>query len=160
MRLLDQVVGKFGDQPGLRLDRVDLLIALNEKQPDEEKLKQELVKLSEPLPDWNDNQKADLWNGMAGRYLALKMQPEATAALERVAKLRPDELPTRVALFSLALEANDDAAMSDRAGQDSESRRQQERQHLAVYRSAPSVVAVSPRTRTVRSGIARRDSRP
>ena len=50
---------------------------------------------------------------MAGRYLMLGMRDEAKANLERVADLRPNELPTRVAIFTLALEANDDVAMKD-----------------------------------------------
>ena len=33
LRLLDQIVDKFGDKPELRLDRVDCLIVLNEKEP-------------------------------------------------------------------------------------------------------------------------------
>jgi cellulose synthase operon protein C len=112
MKLLDQVVERFGDLPVLRLDRADLLIATNEKDPNEELLKQQLAKLSEPPADWNDNQKIELWNGLAGRYLLLKMRPEAKASLERVVALRPSELQTLVALFSLALEDNDDVVVN------------------------------------------------
>ena len=42
-----------------------------------------------------------------------RMRDEATASLKHVVALRPNELQTRVALFSLALESNDDVAMKE-----------------------------------------------
>ncbi len=113
IKLLDQVVDKFGDKPELRLDRADCLIALNEKTPDKESLQRELARLDKAPADWTETEKVALWNGMAGRYLMVGMRDEAKTNLERVAALRPNELPTRVAIFSLALEANDDVAMRD-----------------------------------------------
>ncbi len=113
LRLLDQVGEKFGDKPDLRLDRIDCLIALNQQNRDDDKLKAELSALSKIPDTWNENEQVAFWNGMAGRYLSIGMRDEAKASLERVAALRPSELPTRVAIFSLALEANDDVAMKD-----------------------------------------------
>ena len=72
LRLLDQVQEKFGDSPELRLDRVDCLIALNEKNRNNDKLKEKLAKLNEAPADWTEEQKVGLWNGMAGRYLAIE----------------------------------------------------------------------------------------
>jgi tetratricopeptide (TPR) repeat protein len=113
LRLLDQVTDKFGDKPELRLDRIDSLIVQNQKEPNREQLQQELAKLAEAPADWSENDKITFWNGLAGRYLMLGMRVEARANLERVAELRPNELPTRVAIFTLALEENDDVGMKD-----------------------------------------------
>ena len=111
LRLLDQVQEKFGDSPELRLDRVDCLIALNEKNRNNDELKEKLAKLNEAPADWTEEQKVGLWNGMAGRYLALNQRDEAQANLERVATQRPTALVPRMTLFSLALESNDDVGM-------------------------------------------------
>jgi tetratricopeptide (TPR) repeat protein len=113
LRLLDQITDKFGDKPELRMDRVDCLIVLNEKEPNKEQLQAEVAKLNQAPADWTENDKITFWNGMAGRYLMLGMRDEAKQNLERVAELRPNELPTRVAIFTLALEANDDVGMKD-----------------------------------------------
>jgi len=113
LRLLDQVVEKFGDKPELRHDRADCLIALNQAQRDDDQLKQELSALSKIPAAWSENEQVTFWNGMAARYLALGMRDEARASLDRVADLRPKELQTRMALFALALEENDDVAMKD-----------------------------------------------
>ncbi|MEX2092398.1 MAG: hypothetical protein WD971_06955, partial [Pirellulales bacterium] len=118
LRLLDQVVEKFGDKPELRLDRADILIALNQQHRADDKskgedLKDELASLSKIPATWNENEQVTFWNGMAGRYLAIGVRDEALASLEHVAALRPNELPTRVAIFALALEANDDVAMKE-----------------------------------------------
>lgn len=116
MQLLDQVESRFGDQAGLRLDRADLLIALNEDEPNKDQLKEQLTKLAEPPADWSKEDSAGLLSGMAGKYLSLGMRDESRILLERVSEVRADDLPTRVTLFSLALEANDDVGM--RAAQD------------------------------------------
>ena len=132
MRLLDQVVEKFGDKAELRMDRADCLIALNQKNRDDEKLKQDLAALEKAPPDWDENEQVLFWNGMAARYLSLNMRDEAKDCLLQVVALRPNELQTRVALFGLALEANDDVAMKAGPGSDPQGRRQQERQQLAL----------------------------
>jgi tetratricopeptide (TPR) repeat protein len=113
MRLLDQIVEKFGDKPELRLDRVDCLIALNQKNRDDEKLKQQLNSLEEIPKAWTENEQVTFWNSMAARYLAIGVRDKAKASLDHVVALRPNELQTRVALFGLALEDNDDVAMKD-----------------------------------------------
>src|SRR3990172_13268828 len=116
--LLDRIVNdeNFGDRGELRLDRADCLIALNAQKPDEEKLMNELATLAEVPADWTQPNKVAFWNGLAGRYLAIGKRDETKATLPRVADIRPTELPTRLALFSMALEDNDDVAM--RAAQD------------------------------------------
>lgn len=113
LQLLDQTVEQFGDKPDLRLDRADSLISIARQENDVEKLKQDLAGLSNVPSDWNENDKVAFWNGMAGRYLSLGMREEAMASLGQVAKLRPRDLPTRVSMFGLALEENDEAAIKE-----------------------------------------------
>lgn len=113
LRLLDQVVGKFGDKPELRLERADSLIAQNQIKRDDEKLKQELADLGKLPESWNESDRVTFLNGMAARYLNIGLREEATENLKKVAAIQPNELQTRVALFALALEANDDVAMKE-----------------------------------------------
>ena len=116
LRLLDKMAEDFGDRADLRVDRVDCLIALNEKSRNSEELKQKLAMLNQPPADWPEDDKVALLSSMAGRYLSLNLRDEARTNLEQVAKLRPTALVTPMALFSLALESNDDVGM--RSAQD------------------------------------------
>ncbi|MGD9632573.1 MAG: tetratricopeptide repeat protein [Pirellulales bacterium] len=111
LQLLDQTVEQFGDKPDLRLDRADCLIAMNLQNPDQDKLKLDLAALTEIPSDWSENDQVAFWNGIAPRYAMVGMRDETKDCLNRVAELRPKDLPTRLALFNLALEANDDEAM-------------------------------------------------
>lgn len=113
LQLLDQTIEQFGDSAQLRLDRVDCLIAVNAQDPNTEKLKQELADLSKLPSDWDQDEQVTFWNGMAGRYLQFGMRDDAAESLKHVADLRPKDLPTRVALFSLALESSDDVGMKE-----------------------------------------------
>ena len=102
-----QLVDEFGDLPGLRLDKADILIALNKDKQDKEQLKQDLASLATGIDKWTTPQKVEFWNGLAPRYLNLNMMEEARQYLNLVADNQPQELPVRLALFSMALEAND-----------------------------------------------------
>lgn len=113
MKKLDKVVLQFGDLPSLRLDKADILIVLNKDQQDKEPLKHALAKLLTGIDPWTVPQKVELWSGMAGRYLNLGMPEEARQYLNLAADNQPNELPLRLALFSLALDAGDDDGMKD-----------------------------------------------
>lgn len=106
LRMLNAVVKKFGDLPELRMDEADLHIAIHDDQ-----LTEELSELAEPKDGWSDDQKAALWAGLAARYANLGMNDQARLSWSRVADVRPNNLPTRLTLFNLALEAQDDAGM-------------------------------------------------
>ncbi len=106
LQMVDKVIEKFGDQPNLRFDKADLCIAINGDDLDEQ-----LSQLAEAPEDWSDNDKATLWSGMAGRYINLGMVDQAALCWNRVADIRPNDLPTRLTLFNLALETNDDAGI-------------------------------------------------
>jgi tetratricopeptide (TPR) repeat protein len=113
LKVWQKVVEEFGDQPGLRLDKADILIAMSADQPNKDELKVELNSLVDGIENWTTGQKAALWSGMAARYLNLGMLDEARQYLTLAADAQPAELPLRVSLFTLALEANDDAGMKD-----------------------------------------------
>jgi tetratricopeptide (TPR) repeat protein len=113
LELLDKVVAQFDDQPALRLDKADILIALKGGEPNKDELKSELAVLFAGMDDWTPQQKAELWSGMAQRYLQLGMTDDARQYLRFSADSQPNDLPTRLSLFALALEANDDAGMKD-----------------------------------------------
>jgi len=112
MEYLTRVQSQFGDGPALRTDKADILIALNKDQ-NKEKLKPELASLLVGIDDWTPAQKSELWNGMAARYLNLGMPDEARQSLALAADAQPNELRLRLALFTLALEAGDDAGMQE-----------------------------------------------
>ena len=108
-----KVVDQFGDQPSLRLDKADILMALHRGLDKRDLLKPELASLLAGIDDWTTAQKNELWSGMAGRYLNLGMPDEARQYLRLAADNQPSELPLRLALFSLALDANDDEGMAE-----------------------------------------------
>lgn len=113
MEVLNRTVEEFGDSPALRLDKADILIQLNKGEQDKEPLKRELAALFAGIDQWTPAQKSDLWRNMAGKYLSLNMLDEGRQYLALAADNQPDDLPLRLALFSLALEARDDAGMQD-----------------------------------------------
>jgi tetratricopeptide (TPR) repeat protein len=106
-----QVVDKFGDQPLLRIDKADILIALHKDNPSN--LRAELASLTQGIDSWTAPQKVELWNNIAARYMGLNMVDEARQFWTLSAELQPYELPLRLQLFQLALLANDDAGMKD-----------------------------------------------
>jgi cellulose synthase operon protein C len=113
LELWKKVVAEFGDQPVLRLDKADILIAMNADQQNKEDLRGELASLTTATDDWTVTQKVELWSGMAARYLSLGMSEEARQYLTMAAENKPNDLPLRLSVFALALEANDDDGMKD-----------------------------------------------
>lgn len=108
LSLLDRTIAQFGDQPDLRLDKADLLIAMRG-----EKLPQQLAELTAGIDDWTDAQKQALWSNLAPKFLSVGMTNEAKECYNNLANLQPDDLPTRKTLFLLALETNDDVGMQE-----------------------------------------------
>jgi cellulose synthase operon protein C len=113
MEVLNRTIEQFGDLPSLRLTKADILIQLNKSPEDRESLKRELASLATGVDKWTTQQKAELWTGLFSRYLSLNMIEEARQYLTLAADNQPNELPLRLMLFSLALDANDDAGMKD-----------------------------------------------
>ena len=89
----------FGDSAEMRLIKAEILAALNSEQ-----LKPELVSLLGGIDSWKPDQKVRLWAGMSRLFLNLGMMDEAKQCLTLVADERPNELPTRLGLFQLALD--------------------------------------------------------
>lgn len=113
LELYQQAVDDLGDSPALRLDKADILISLSAGETNKEELKSELATLFAGIDEWTNDQKTELWTGMAGRYLNLGFNSEAREYLNLAADAQPHQLPLRVSLFTLALDANDDAGMKD-----------------------------------------------
>lgn len=107
MGYLQKVVEQFGDQPNLRLDKADILITLNKDKQDKQPLKQAFAELATNIDSWTAQQKSDLLKGLSDRCLSLNMLEEARLYLNLAADNQPNELRWRLALFSLALDAND-----------------------------------------------------
>jgi uncharacterized protein HemY len=112
MEFLENVVVKqFGDQPILRLEKAENLIALYKDKEDKQPLKQELAQLLSGIDGWTTQQKVDLWGGMARAYLSLNMIDEGRQYMNLAADNQPHELPLRLNLFTLALQTNDAEGM-------------------------------------------------
>ncbi len=113
LELLQKTVAEQGDVPALRLDKADILIAKNQGNTDREELKADLAELFAGIDAWTPEQKTELWTGMANRYLNLGMNTEARQYLTLAANAQSHQLPLPLAMFSLALEANDDDGIKD-----------------------------------------------
>lgn len=108
----NKVSTQFGDVPALRVDKAEILVKQS-KDGDKEALKRDLAALSAGIDQWKTPQKIEFWSGMARIFLNLNMIDEARQYLAQSAENQPNELPLRLALFSLALEANDEQGMKD-----------------------------------------------
>jgi tetratricopeptide (TPR) repeat protein len=112
MELWQKVANQFKDEEKalaeLRIDKADILIAMKK-----DNLRAELAGLLVGIEKWPVQEKIELWGGMAQRYLSLGMSEEARQYLSLAADAQPDELPPRISLFVLALDANDDAGMKE-----------------------------------------------
>ena len=101
LRKLELVFEKFGDQPLLRLDKADFLIMLND-----DNLAEQLKTITEGAEAWSEDEQVQLWKGMARRYAQIRDQDSRRQALEKVAELAPNELPSLVELFRSAINSN------------------------------------------------------
>lgn len=106
LELLDSIVKKGKDSAAFRTLRIDLLFAIRDEQ-----LPAQLSAAAQGMDDFPDNQKALVWSAVAARFEQLGDVAEARRALEQASALAPNSLPTRNALFDLALKQNDDPGM-------------------------------------------------
>ena len=107
LELLDKVIAKQGaDRPSYRLLRIDLLAALRDEQ-----LPAQLEAATQGIDQWQPGQQAMIWQAIATKYEQLGKFAEASRALEKAVDLSPNALPSRIALFELALKQGDDAGM-------------------------------------------------
>ncbi len=104
--LEERVISEFGDKPVFRIDKANLLIAINDAE-----LPQQLAALTEGIDDWSTNDKIQLWYAMASKYYQIGMRDDALRSWTTVTELAPNDLPTRLMLFSMAHDARDDASM-------------------------------------------------
>ncbi len=113
MNVWNKVVEQLGDQPALRVDKAEILVKQSKDKQDKEPLKRDLAGLAAGIDKWTVPQKIEFWSGMARIYLNLNMLDEARQYLGLTAENQPNELPIRLALFSLAMETGDDAGMKE-----------------------------------------------
>lgn len=106
LELLDSIVKKGKDSAAFRTLRIDLLTAIKDEQ-----LPAQLMAATEGMDDFPDPQKALVWSAVAARFEQLGDIAQARQALEQAVALSPNSLPTRNALFELALKQNDDPGM-------------------------------------------------
>ena len=106
LKLLDQVIEKFGDNASMRIMRADLLTAAND--PD---LQQQLLSIADGIEDWPDAQQAGVWRSIGARLHQRGFYEAAWEAIENSIELAPSELPTRSFLFDIALAKKDEALM-------------------------------------------------
>jgi tetratricopeptide (TPR) repeat protein len=106
LELLDSIVKKGKDSAAFRTLRIDLLSAIRDEQ-----LPAQLNAATEGMEEFPDNQKAMVWSAVAAKFEQLGDIAEARRALEQAAALAPNSLPTRNALFDLALKQSDDPGM-------------------------------------------------
>jgi tetratricopeptide (TPR) repeat protein len=104
--LEERVISEFGDKPVFRMDKAALLIAINDAE-----LPQQLAVLTEGIDDWSTNEKIQFWYALASKYYQIGMRDEALRSWTAVTELAPNDLPTRLMLFSMAYDARDDASM-------------------------------------------------
>lgn len=108
LRLLDEVVKKFGDMPILRLERADLLSVIND-----EDLTNQLFALTEGIDDWSSEQKVQLWRGLSDKFARLGNQEARAECLQQVAELAPSDLAALLELFAVARSEVSQTAMRD-----------------------------------------------
>jgi tetratricopeptide (TPR) repeat protein len=106
LELLDTVVEKQGDRPSFRLLRIDLLSSLADEQ-----LPAQLEATTQNMDKWQPSQQALIWQSVAMKFEQMGKFAEASRYLEKAVELAPNSLPSRMALFDLALKQGDDAAM-------------------------------------------------
>lgn len=98
-----KVVDEFGDLPVIRLDMADFYIMIAD-----EDVANQLLKLTEGTESWERDQQVQLWKGIALRMQQLGENELRLQAMEKVAELSPNELPTLLTLFQTAIESNDE----------------------------------------------------
>lgn len=101
-----KVIPQFGDRPDLRIEKADLLIAINDSE-----LVAQLDLLTQGIEDWSDQNQMSLWYALGARYFSLGLVEKAQQCWGKVAELAPNDLPTRLMLFTIAHDANDEAGM-------------------------------------------------
>ena len=90
-------------------------------------------------------EKVELWGGMSQKYLSLGMMDEARQYLSLAADNRPNELPLRMSLFMLALDANDDAGMKEAQEKILEIVKDRNDSNFLYHRGPPQAFTVAAR---------------
>ncbi|MEM9185065.1 MAG: tetratricopeptide repeat protein [Planctomycetota bacterium] len=108
LKKLPALVEKFGDTPLLRLDKADFLIRVAD-----ENIAEQLMAIPQGIDDWEPSEQARLWKGLADRFLQLRDFEARQTALQKVADLTPNDLPTLLVLFQNAMESKDNDRIAE-----------------------------------------------
>ncbi len=106
--LLDQVVEKYGDTLVFRSMRAELLMSIGD-----ENLPEQLKSLTLDMEDWPPSQQANLWSTIGFHFQQLGLFDESRQCWNEAIELVPTNLPTRMHVFELALQQQDDEAMRE-----------------------------------------------
>lgn len=112
LKSLDKTVRKFGDTPSSRIMRADLLAALFRETRDD-KVADEIRSVTEKMGDWNDRQKAMIWESVGREYRSLSMLDEAWRATLEAVKLSPSTVTLYETLFEIGAQDRNDARMEE-----------------------------------------------
>ncbi len=108
LEALSKVEENLGDSLQTRSLRVELLIAIGG-----ENLPQQLRTLGNEVEDWEDSHKIQLYTTLGGKFLQLGQFDDSLHFWNQAVQLSPNNLPTRMQLFNVALQKRDNAAMLD-----------------------------------------------
>ncbi len=106
LKMMDDLIARFGDNPMFKIQRVRLLGARND-----ERMVEDVLALTKETEGWDKRHVDTLWAIIATMFEQTRHPEEAELALKEVARLREGDLPIRIRLFKSALARNDNEGM-------------------------------------------------
>jgi cellulose synthase operon protein C len=101
---------EIGDTPGLRLARMSHA----QRQPEADKVKQQLAELEKGLDAFSENDQVNLWNELGTAYYRLRDYDNVERCWKKVAEMRPDDSKLAQTRFDVAREFGDEAGLAAR----------------------------------------------
>ena len=107
LKILDRALEKFPEsEPLIRARKSTLILALGG-----EDVSKNLMVLTEGIEEWTKPQQIQVWSAVSGAFLRLRMLDDAKVCWENILELDPQDLATRVEMFSQARMRTDNPAM-------------------------------------------------
>ena len=107
---LDRMIEKFGDRPLFREKKGMLKLFIHSKNPNKN-IVQDLDELTRNMDDWKVNDQVNVLNTFADYYIRLRKTDKAEECWNRIAKIAPNDLSARMAVFEMARNRRDNAGM-------------------------------------------------
>lgn len=108
LKIIDEAVAKLSDSSDLRLQRISYL-----SQIGDDAAKQQIVDLLTKVDEFPEAERIPALQAAAGAFYRLRDYPRAQQFYEEVAKRDPADLTSLLMIFSVARDANDEAAMQN-----------------------------------------------